>query len=183
MAGPADTDLSMQGLLNKAFDPSNNSFRVSGSGDTLFLQPKNFEILTATPAYSVANGIQSWEMDAAATEAVSAGQVLFPVFWRTVACDVFYGKRNATASLNIRHRVSVKQLASADLFTEADFATATSTVTIGAQNAVTKQDNALAVTLSADQLYVFSYERLGADGADTFTADSSFFGLRLRRTS
>jgi len=172
---------STQGLLNKIFDPTTNSLRISGSGDNLFIWPSAFEISTGTPAISVANGVPSWEMDAAAVEAVAAIFTL-PIFWTVVHFDLFHGTRSAVASANVRHRLILKDLAAGDLITEAAAADQSANVATPAQNVIQRRDGHIgSFTANTDRAYALVYERTATDAGDTYTVDSSFFGVRLRR--
>lgn len=173
--------LSTQGLLNKIFDPTTNSLRISGSGDNFLLSPSVFGISTGTPAISVANGVPSWEMDAAAVEAVATNFTL-PIFWTTVHFDLFYGTRSAVASANVRHRLTLKDFAAGDLITEATVADQSANVVTPAQNVIQRRDGHISsFTANTDRIYTLVYERTATDGGDTYTVDSSFFGVRLRR--
>lgn len=177
-----DTHLSLQGLLNKVYDPTNASLRVSGSGDVFFIPPAAFSIMTGTPAISVANGVQSWEMDPAAIEAVCVS-VALPMFWRIINIDILHGTRSAVASANVRHHVTVKDLASGNLITEAAASDQTADVATPAQNVVTRRDGHVSnLTVAQDSLLPIVYERVANHANDNYTGDSSFFGLRVRRT-
>lgn len=178
-----DTHLSLQGLLNKVYDPTNNALRVSGSGDAFFLPPSAFKLLTGTPAESVVNGVQSWEMDAAVLEAVTAS-ITLPMFWRNINIDIYHGTRSAVASANVRHRVTIKDLASGNLITEAAISDVSANVATPAQNAAARRSGHNSnIAVLEDSLIALVYERTATDAGDTYTADSSFFGLGVRRAA
>lgn len=170
-----------QGLLNAVFDPTTNSIRVSGSGDNFLLSPNQFQPSTGSPALSLVNAVSSYEFDAAVVEAITAHFVV-PIFWTAINFDLYLGRRTA-GSGNIRHRLTLKELASGDLVTEAALVDSSATVTPGVQNAVTRRADHVGAptTVVSDRLYAVTYERTATDAADTYTLDSSFFGVTIRR--
>lgn len=170
----------LQGIFQKAFDPVSNAFRITGTGEPVFLGPEAWRILTATPATVVTNDVESWEFDGTTTEAIISTFVV-PPFFNLCNFRIYWGRRVA-GSGNVRHRIRLKDLADNDLNSEAAVQDVSANVAVPVLNAITQRDHLTNIALNPGRLYSVIYERTAADAGDTFNAlDSSFYGMDIRR--
>ena len=164
----------LQGLLNAAFDATNNALRVSTSGaSAIWLNSTRFSSVLGTSAAGNRNRWPSWEINDL-TSIIAT--VVDDCPWSSVNVDVLWTVGSPSGG-NVRFALQFGEHPAGEAV-----ANPAGDYVVAAEPAAsvlvkTRLASALAVTPSETQ--VFGLARVGADAGDTSTATMSFFGFLI----
>lgn len=175
----------MQGILQKVFDPANNSLRISGANsDQVFVGAGGLELVAGTRTLVVTNDVTRLSMVDAVTTTFGF-TVFLPGYWSTAEFGFAY-TASVTGAGNVRMRMAVKKHALfIDNVSEAFLADASATYDApdqGVINTTASSPILTGVNVLPDQFgsaFSVIVSRVGADAADTYTGNVELIGCYI----